>query len=141
IYWNNHHHLFQAARHVTGGVLWANLHLLFWLSLTPFVAAWMGNTCFGTWAVAAYGVVQLMAGLAFFILSHVLLAQQGPRSALARALGRDYKGKVSVLVYVVAVPLAFAWPWVACGMYALVAVMWLVPDPRIETTLKERPDG
>jgi uncharacterized membrane protein len=138
IYWNNHHHLLQAVRHVNGRSLWANLHLLFWLSLIPFVTSWMGQTCFGAWPVAAYGVVMLLAGLAYYILSRVLVAQQGKESALAAAVGRDRKGKVSLLVYASAIPVAFAEPRVACGLYALVAVLWLVPDRRIETALAER---
>ena len=138
IYWNNHHHLLQAARHVNGRTLWANLHLLFWLSLTPFVTSWMGQTNFGAWPVAAYGVVMLLAGCAYFILTRVLVAHHGKDSALAVAVGRDFKGKLSVLIYAAAIPLALAEPRAACALYALVAVMWLIPDRRIETTLAER---
>ena len=138
IYWNNHHHLLQAVRHVSGGVLWANLHLLFWLSLTPFVTSWMGNTNFGAWPVAAYGAVMLLAGFAYFILTRVLVAHQGKDSALARAVGHDIKGKLSLLLYAAAIPLAFLDPRVACALYVLVALMWLVPDRRIEGTLAER---
>jgi uncharacterized membrane protein len=138
IYWNNHHHLLQAARHVNGQTLWANLHLLFWLSLTPFVTDWMGATNFAAWPVAAYGAVLLLAGCAYFILTRVLVAHHGRDSALARAVGHDLKGKLSLLTYAVAIPLAFADPRIACGLYALVAVLWLIPDPRIEKTLAER---
>jgi uncharacterized membrane protein len=138
IYWNNHHHLLQAARSVNGAVLWANLHLLFWLSLTPFVTTWMGQTCFDAWPVAAYGIVQLLAGLAYFILAHVLLAHHGRDSALAVALGSDRKGKLSLIIYAAAILLAFGNAYVACGLYVLVALIWLVPDRRIETSLRQR---
>jgi len=134
IYWNNHHHLFQAVQHVGGPVLWANLHLLFWLSLVPFVTGWMGGN-FAPWPVALYGVVLLLAGFAYFILSQTLKARHGPDSALRQALGRDVKGKVSVLIYAVAVPAAFLNTWLACGLYVLVALIWLIPDRRIERTL------
>jgi uncharacterized membrane protein len=137
IYWNNHHHLLQATRHVNGRILWANLHLLFWLSLTPFVTSWMGENPFAPWPVALYGVVLLFAGLAYFILARVLVASHGEESTLAIAIGRDVKGKLSVVVYAVAVPLAFVKSWIACALYVVVAVMWLIPDPRIEKTLHE----
>jgi uncharacterized membrane protein len=139
IYWNNHHHLLQAVRHVNGPALWANMHLLFWLSLTPFVTSWMGESNFAAWPVAAYGAVQLLAGVAYFVLTRVLISSHGKESPLAVAVGRDRKGKVSVLVYAVAIPVSFADPRVACALYALVAVLWLVPDRRIETALGERP--
>ena len=135
IYWNNHHHLLQAIKHVDGRVLWANLHLLFWLSLTPFVTAWMGENQFAAWPVALYGVVLMFAAIAYFILARVLISIHGKDSVLATALGRDFKGKVSVLVYVVAIPLAFVDSRFACALYVLVAIMWLVPDRRIERTL------
>lgn len=135
IYWNNHHHLLQAIRHVNGLVLWANMHLLFWLSLIPFVTAWMGENHFAAWPVAVYGVVLLLAGTAYFILSRSLISLHGEDSVLAAALGRDFKGKVSVVIYVVAIALAFVRPWLACALYVLVAVMWLIPDQRIERTL------
>ena len=137
IYWNNHHHLLQAVRHVNGPTLWANLHLLFWLSLTPFVTSWLGETKFGATPVAAYGFVLLMAACAYYILARVLIARHGRDSALAVALGRDIKGKVSVLIYAVAIPLAYVEPFVSCGLYGLVAVIWLVPDRRIETVMAE----
>ena len=138
IYWNNHHHLLQAARHVNGSILWANLHLLFWLSLTPFVTAWMGQTCFAAWPVAAYGVVFLLAGFAYYILSRALIAHHGHESALALAVGRDVKGKVSLVIYALAIPLAVVDFRIACALYALAAVIWLVPDRRIETVLTEK---
>jgi uncharacterized membrane protein len=138
IYWNNHHHLLQAARQVNGAILWANLHLLFWLSLVPFVTSWMGQTSFGAGPVAAYGVVMLLAGAAYAILTRVLVAAHGKDSALARAVGRDFKGNLSLLLYVTAVALAFVEPRGACALYAVVAALWLVPDRRIETALAER---
>jgi uncharacterized membrane protein len=138
IYWNNHHHLFQAARHVDGAILWANLHLLFWLSLTPLVTSWMGETKFASWPVAVYGAVMLLAGAAYFILSRALISRHGRDSHLARAVGHDFKGKLSLLIYAVAILLALAEPHAACGLYVLVAVMWLIPDRRIETTLAEK---
>ncbi|MBI3407388.1 MAG: DUF1211 domain-containing protein [Planctomycetes bacterium] len=135
IYWNNHHHLLQAAQKVNGRVLWANLHLLFWLSLIPFVTNWLGESQFSSWPVAAYGVVLLLAGCAYLILSRTLIGLHGQESPLAIAVGRDFKGLLSVAIYAVAIPLAFATPRVACGLYALVAVLWLIPDRRIERTL------
>jgi uncharacterized membrane protein len=138
IYWSNHHHLLQAARHVDGRILWSNLHLLFWLSLTPFVTAWMGENGFAALPVALYGIVLLAAAVAYFILTRALLARHGADSALAAALGRDFKGKVSVVIYAVAIPLAFISAWAACALYVVVAVVWLVPDRRIERVLAER---
>jgi len=135
IYWNNHHHMLQAARHVDGRVLWANLHLLFWLSLVPFVTGWMGENQFSTWPSALYGIVLLCAGIAYFILAKTLIAVNGRESALARAIGADVKGRVSILIYLVAIPLAFVEGWLALTLYVLVAIMWLVPDRRIEKTL------
>jgi uncharacterized membrane protein len=135
IYWNNHHHLFQAIQHVNGRILWANLHLLFWLSLTPFVTGWMGANHFAAWPVALYGTVLLLAGFAYFILTCALIAHHGRDSALATALGRDCKGKVSLVCYAVAIPLAFVHSWFASALYVLVAVMWLIPDRRIEKAL------
>ena len=132
IYWNNHHHLLHAADHINGRVLWANLHLLFWLSLIPFVTGWMGQNHFTPIPSAAYGVVMLFAGIAYYILAHTLVAAQGADSRLARAMGRDRKGKVSVLLYALAVALAFVNPWVSVAIYVGVALMWLVPDHRIE---------
>jgi len=137
IYWNNHHHLLQAARHVTGPLLWANLHLLFWLSLVPFVTAWMGENDFAAWPVALYGTVMLLAGVAYFILAHILIAHHGKDSTLAVALGSDIKGKISVAIYVAAIPLAFVQSFIACGLYVTVAIIWLIPDRRIEKVLAE----
>ena len=135
IYWSNHHHLLQAIKHVDGRSLWANLHLLFWLSLIPFVTGWMGENNFASWPVACYGVVLLFAAIAYFILTRVLIALHGGDSILASAVGRDFKGKVSVVIYLISIPLAFVNPWFACALYVLVAVMWLIPDRRIEKTL------
>ena len=132
IYWNNHHHLLQAVKHVDGGVLWANLHLLFWLSLIPFVTGWMGENHFAAWPVALYGVVLLLAAIAYFILAHVLVSLHGRTSVIGVALGRDFKGKVSMVIYLAAIPLAFYRPWLAFALYMSVAAMWLVPDRRIE---------
>ena len=137
IYWSNHHHLLQAVRHVDGRTLWANLHLLFWLSLIPFVTGWMGENHFAAWPVASYGVVLLFAAIAYFILARVLISEHGRDSALAKALGKDFKGKVSVVFYAVALPLSFVNSWLACALYVLVAVMWLIPDRRIERELTE----
>src|SRR5205814_7440133 len=132
IYWNNHHHLFQAARRVNGAILWANSHLLFWLSLVPFVTAWMGDNHFASLPVALYGFVLLCAGCAYFILTRALLAHHGVDSTLAKALGSDFKGKLSVVFYAAAIPLAFVHPGISCSLYVLVALIWLVPDRRIE---------
>ena len=135
IYWSNHHHLLQVAEHVNGSVLWANLHLLFWLSLTPFVTNWMGENQFAAWPVALYGLVMLCAAIAYFILVRTLMSLHGRQSILASALGRDFKGKISIVIYVVAIPLAFVRSWLACGLYVFVAIMWLVPDRRIESRI------
>ncbi|MBP5977600.1 DUF1211 domain-containing protein [Brasilonema sp. CT11] len=135
IYWNNHHHLLQAVRHVNGSILWANLHLLFWLSLIPFVTGWMGENHFAAIPVALYGTVLLFAALAYIILTRTLIGHHGRDSTLATALGRDFKGKVSLVFYALAIPLAFVNSWFACLLYIVVAVMWLIPDRRIEKTL------
>jgi len=135
IYWNNHHHLLQAVEHVNGLVLWANLHLLFWLSLTPFVTAWMGQNHFASLPAALYGVTLLCAGIAYFILTRTLLRIHASDSVLATALGNDFKGKISIVLYMMAIPLAFVRSWLACSIYVLVEVMWLVPDKRIEKTI------
>ncbi|MDF2773656.1 MAG: hypothetical protein K0S86_3153 [Geminicoccaceae bacterium] len=132
IYWNNHHHLLHATPTVTGGILWANAHLLFWLSLVPFVTAWMGETHFAPMPTAAYGAVLFLAAIAYLVLQRVIIASQGHASALAAALGADMKGKVSALAYAIAVPFAFVRPWVAGTLYATVVLMWLAPDRRIE---------
>ena len=138
IYWSNHHHLLHAVRHVDGRILWANLHLLFWLSLIPFVTGWMGENHFAAWPVALYGTVLLSAEIAYVILTRVLVSYHGRDSALAKAVGKDFKGKVSMVCYAVAIPLAFVNAWLACGLYVLVVVMWLIPDRRIERELTER---
>jgi len=137
IYWSNHHHLLQAVKHVNGAVLWANLHLLFWLSLTPFVTGWMGENNFAAWPAALYGVVLLFAAIAYFILAHALVSLHGRDSVIGVALGRDFKCNVSMVIYLLAIPLAFVRTWMACALYILVAVMWLVPDRRIEKTIVE----
>ena len=137
IYWNNHHHLFHAVHHVTGGTLWANLHLLFWLSLIPFTTGWMDENHYAPLTVAAYGAVLLFAGGAYFILTHVLLASHPRDSLLHKALGTDFKGKISVVIYAVAIVLAFALTWAALALYVAVALMWLVPDTRFERLLAE----
>ena len=141
IYWNNHHHLMQAVRHVNGAVLWANMHLLFWLSLTPFATAWMGQNQFASGTVTVYGVLLLMTGTAYYILTRVLLAAHGADSPLGVALGRDFKGRISLAIYSVAIALSFFRPLVSCALYVTVAVMWLVPDRRFERTLLERASG
>jgi uncharacterized membrane protein len=138
IYWNNHHHLLHAVQRVNGRVLWANLHLLFWLSLIPFATAWMGDTGAAPSTVAVYAAVQLLAALAYTGLTRVLLALHSADSPLAVALGADWKGKVSVVAYALSVPLAFASRWLALGVLVAVAVVWFVPDPRIERTLEHR---
>jgi uncharacterized membrane protein len=135
IYWSNHHHLLQAIRQVDGRVLWANLHLLFWLSLIPFVTGWVGENRFSPWPVAFYGMDLLFAAVAYFLLARTLVALHGRDSVLAAALGRDLKGKLSIVIYAGAIPLAFVRSWIAFGLYVLVAVMWLVPDRRIEKTV------
>ncbi len=139
IYWNNHHHLFKAVRHVDGKVLWANLHLLFWLSLSPFITGWMGASRFAPWPVAVYGIVLLCDAFAYYILTRALLAIHGPESVLVDALGRELKEKISLLCYAAAIPLAFVRYWVALSLYALVAVIWLVPDRRIEHRIMPQP--
>ena len=133
IYWNNHHHMLFAAQRINGRVLWANLHLLFWLSLFPFVTGWMGENEFAPLPTAAYGVVSLAAAIAYFILQTALVAAQGPNSKLSAALGRDVKGKMSPVLYLMAIPGAFLNRWIAFGLYVVVALMWLVPDRRIES--------
>jgi uncharacterized membrane protein len=138
IYWNNHHHMLYVTRRVTGGVLWANMHLLFWLSLVPFVTGWMGENSFARTPTAVYGGVLLMAAVAYYVLARVIIRSQGAESLLAQALGRDVKGKVSVVLYTVAIPMAFVQPWVAYGIYAAVAVVWIVPDARIERSVAGR---
>jgi uncharacterized membrane protein len=132
IYWNNHHHLLHTADRVTGSVLWANLHLLFWLSLTPFVTAWMGEHHHDALPNATYGFVLLMSALAYWILQHRLVQAQGPHSKLAAALGRDYKGNLSPVFYIAGIGMSFVQPWIAQALYVTVAAMWLIPDRRLE---------
>ncbi|WP_353189613.1 TMEM175 family protein [Pandoraea pnomenusa] len=138
LYWNNHHHLFHAVQRVSGGVLWANLHLLFWLSLIPFVTHWLGENHFTAWPTALYGAVLFMAAVAYYILTRSLLAVhgEGGNTKLATALGRDVKGKVSVVAYAVAIGLAFVAPAISLALYALVAAVWLIPDRRLERVLE-----
>jgi uncharacterized membrane protein len=135
IYWNNHHHMMHAVQHVNGRSLWANLHLLFWLSLIPFVTAWVNENHFDALPVALYGVILLMAGTAYYILVRTLIAHHGPDSALSRAMGHDFKGIASLVIYAAAIVLAFVNPWIACALYVLVAAMWFIPDRRIENTV------
>ena len=132
IYWNNHHHMLHVTRQVTGPILWANLHLLFWLSLVPFVTGWMGENHFAPVPTAAYGVVMLLAAIAYWILQLLIIRSQGAESVLARAVGRDIKGKISPIMYVLAIPAAFVHPAIAGALYAGVALIWLIPDQRIE---------
>jgi uncharacterized membrane protein len=138
IYWSNHHHMLHAAERVTGSVLWANLHLLFWLSLIPFTTGWMGENHFASTPSALYGVVLLMAAIAYWILQGRIIASQGPESLLARAIGNDWKGKLSPILYLAAIPLAYASHWIAQAIYVAVALIWLVPDRRIEDALLGR---
>jgi uncharacterized membrane protein len=135
IYWNNHHHLWQTTEQVNGAILWANLHLLFWLSLVPFVTGWMGENQFAPLPTALYGVNLLMSAIAYTILQTTMIGKQGSRSRLAQAIGDDLKGKLSWVLYIIAIPIAFFSQWISGGLYVLVAVMWLVPDQRIERTL------
>jgi uncharacterized membrane protein len=137
IYWNNHHHMLHLTRQVKGTMLWANLHLLFWLSLIPFVTGWMGENHFAAAPTALYGVVLLMAAIAYWILQRTIIAAQGSGSPLALAVGKDIKGKISPILYAVAIPSAFLSSWIAGGLYAFVALMWLIPDRRIERKLVE----
>ena len=132
IYWNNHHHMLQVVKHVNGRVLWANLHLLFWLSLIPFGTAWLGESHFAAGPAAAYGVLLLASGIAYFVLSRSLISLHGADSPLGTALGGDFKGRFSLAIYAAAIPLAFVRPWIACTLYVTVAILWLVPDRRIE---------
>lgn len=135
IYWNNHHHLLHTAQRVKGGMLWANLNLLFWLSLFPITTAWMGESHFAPLPSAAYGLVLLMAAIAYWLLQQCIIATEGPESTLARAVGRDWKGKLSPLIYLLAIPGAYVGPGIAQALYVLVALIWLVPDRRIERVL------
>jgi uncharacterized membrane protein len=137
IYWNNHHHLLHATEKITGGILWANLHLLFWLSLTPFVTAWTGENHFAAAPMAMYGVVLLMSAIAYYILQYQIVKEQGKDSLIAKALGSDLKGKASPILYAIAIPCAFINQWISGGIYMFVALIWLVPDKRIENRINQ----
>ena len=137
IYWNNHHHMFHATKHVTGGILWANLHLLFWLSLFPFATGWMGENHLAATPTACYGLILLMAAIAYYILQRRIIASQGRDSLLAAAVGRDWKGKLSPILYLIALALSFANAWIASSIYVFVALLWLIPDRRIERILAQ----
>ena len=141
IYWNNHHHMLHVTRDVGGAVLWANLHLLFWLSLVPFVTGWMGENHFAAGPTALYGVVLLMAAIAYYILQRTILARQGHGSLLAQAIGSDLKGKISPVLYLIAIPSAFVHQWIAGALYVLVALIWIIPDRRIERVIGKSPQG
>jgi len=138
IYWNNHHHLFQATEQVSGGILWANLHLLFWLSLLPFTTGWMGENGLAATPTALYGFVLIMAAIAYYILERVIIAKEGRDSLVARALGKDWKARLSVIIFLIAIPLAFLNSWIAAALYVLDALLWLIPDPRIERKMEKR---
>lgn len=137
IYWNNHHHMLHATEQINGKILWANMHLLFWLSLIPFVTGWMGENHFAPLPTAVYGAVLLAAAIAYYVLQKMIIAQQGRKSKLRAAIGRDFKGKVSPLIYLAAIPLAFVNQWISDALYVTVALMWLVPDRRIESKLND----
>jgi TMEM175 potassium channel family protein len=137
IYWNNHHHMFYLTDRITGGILWANLHLLFWLSLLPFVTGWMGENHFAPLPTALYGVVLMMAGVAYYILSQAIIKSQGPHSKLKKAVGNDRKGQISVILYLIAIPLAFVNQLLSDAIYVFVSLIWLVPDRRIERRFEE----
>jgi uncharacterized membrane protein len=141
IYWNNHHHMLQATPRISGGVLWANLHLMFWLSLVPFTTAWMGQNDFAPATTALYGFVMLMAAIAYYLLQTAILRVPGGNPVLARAIGADLKGKLSPAAYIAAIGLSFVNRWIACALYVLVAVVWLIPDPRIERAMADREHG
>ena len=137
IYWNNHHHMMHTVARVNGAILWANMHLLFWLSLIPFATGWMGENHFASLPTAVYGLSLLMPAVAYYILQQVIIREQGPNSLLATAVGRDLKGKASPVLYLAAIPLAFVNPWISCALYVFVAAMWLIPDRRVERVLKD----
>jgi len=135
IYWNNHHHIMQTVQHINGTVLWANIFLLFWLSLFPFVTAWMGENYFNTWPVILYGLISFMSGVAYYFLVHSLLAVHTKDSLLANAIGNDWKGKISILIYAIGILLSFLNSWLGAAMYVLVAAIWFIPDRRIESKM------
>ncbi|MGC2235261.1 MAG: TMEM175 family protein [Pyrinomonadaceae bacterium] len=138
IYWNNHHHMLQATKHINGKTLWANLHLLFWLSLVPFVTGWMGENHFAPLPTAVYGIVLLGAAIAYYILQNQIVAAHEANANLKAALGNDLKGKISPLIYIAAIILAFVNQWISDALYALVALMWLIPDRRIESKINKK---
>ncbi len=138
IYWNNHHHMLQAAKRVNGRILWSNLHLLFWLSLVPFASGWMGENNFSKWPVIVYGVVLLMAAIAYYILAHQLSDHHGKSSELAEAIGSDFKGKISVFIYIAGIASCFISPWIGFALYTTVAIIWFIPDSRIEKKISEK---
>jgi uncharacterized membrane protein len=137
IYWSNHHHMLHATKHVDGAMLWANLHLLFWLSLVPFATAWMGDNHFAALPTSVYGAILLLCAIAYTILQNTIIARHGMSAEVAKALGRDVKGKISALLYAAAIPLAFVHPGISGAIYVTVALIWLVPDRRIEDTLRQ----
>jgi uncharacterized membrane protein len=137
IYWNNHHHLLNTVKEVSGAILWANLYLLFWLSLVPFVTGWMGENNFAPATMALYGGVLLMAAIAYWVLQRTIIRKEGKESLLVKAIGKDWKGKLSPLFYIIAIPAAFFNRWLSAGLYILVALMWLIPDARIEHTIQK----
>jgi uncharacterized membrane protein len=140
VYWNNHHHMLHVTRHINGAILWSNLHLLFWLSLFPFVTGWMGENHFAAVPTALYGAVLLMAAIAYVLLQRTIIASEGPDSLLARAVGTDAKGRASMLIYACSIPAAFVSQWLAQACYLFVAVMWLIPDRRIERVVAANKD-
>jgi uncharacterized membrane protein len=140
IYWNNHHHLLHTVKHVSGSILWANLHLLFWLSLFPFATAWIGENHVASTPTALYGLILLMAAVSYFILQCAIIAKHGRDSLLATAIGPDWKGKISPLLYLTAIPLSYLHPWIGIAVYVVVALLWLVPDRRIERVLEQHKD-
>ena len=140
IYWNNHHHMLQVARHINGKILWANLHLLFWLSLVPFATGWMGENNFAGQTLTLYGVILLMAGMAYWILQNIIISAQGENSILKKAVGRDLKGKSSPILYLIGITLSFYNEWLSGAVYIFVALMWLIPDKRIERTIAHMED-
>lgn len=137
IYWNNHHHLLHSVTRVSGAIMWSNHLLLFWLSLVPFVTGWMGENHFASTPTALYGVALLMAAISYWILVHAIVTSHGPESLIAKAIGRDFKGKLSIALYLIAIPCAFLSQWISGGIYVLVALMWLIPDRRVERALEE----
>jgi uncharacterized membrane protein len=137
IYWNNHHHLIKASRRAKSSVMWANLHLLFWLSLLPFATGWVGENHFTTMPTIIYGIVLLMAAIAYFILQNVIVADMGRDSKLAKEIGEDWKGKLSVILYITGIGVAFWHPWISSGIYLVVALIWLIPDRRLERSIDE----